>query len=84
MANQFEYHDYFDLDDQLTEDVQIARDAVREWVQSEISPHIEEHAMAGTFDKGWFLKLGSLGSDHPYGQVGIAYQSLLLCRGDFH
>lgn len=65
MANQFEYHDYFDLDDQLTEDVQIARDAVREWVQSEISPHIEEHAMAGTFDKGWFLKLGSLGCFGP-------------------
>src|SRR5699024_3042700 len=47
------------------EDVQIARDAVREWVQNEISPHIERHAMKGTFDKKWFLQLGELGCFGP-------------------
>src|SRR5690625_7326987 len=65
MAKQFEYHDYFDLDELLTEEIRIARDSVREWVQHEISPTIEAHAMEGTFDKNWFRQLGELGCFGP-------------------
>src|SRR5690625_7517224 len=65
MAKQFEYHDHFDLDELLTEEIRIARDSVREWVQHEISPTIEAHAMEGTFDKNWFRQLGELGCFGP-------------------
>lgn len=65
MAKQFEFHDYFNLDELLTEEVRIARDSVREWVQHEIVPVIESHAMEGTFDKKWFRQLGELGCFGP-------------------
>ena len=65
MAYPFKFHDYFDLDERLTDDVRMARDAVREWVNQEIVPSIEDHAMQATFSRDWFRQLGELGCYGP-------------------
>ena len=65
MAYPFKYHDYFNLDRTLSEEVRIARDAVRDWVDSTIVPVIEEHAMETTFDRAWISQLGDLGCYGP-------------------
>ncbi|MFN8338103.1 MAG: hypothetical protein U0T36_03710 [Saprospiraceae bacterium] len=40
----YEYHDYYAIDELLSEDHLLARDAVREWVKQEVSPIIEDYA----------------------------------------
>ena len=41
--------DFFDIDDLLTEDERMIRDAVRLWVSERVLPNIADHYMAGTF-----------------------------------
>lgn len=92
MAYPFKYHDYFDLDDTLSEEVRLARDAVRNWVDKVIVPTIEAHAMKATFDRDWFSQLGQLGCYGPsllpeeggQGFSEVAYGVLMreLERGD--
>src|SRR5690606_17535758 len=65
MAYPFKFHDYFDLDERLTDEVRMARDEVREWVNQEIVPSIEDHAMQATFSRDWFRQLGELGCYGP-------------------
>lgn len=65
MAYPFKYHDYFDLDAQLSEEIRMARDAVRDWIDQEIVPTIEEHAMEATFSRDWMKQLGELGCFGP-------------------
>lgn len=65
MAYPFKYHDYFDLDSQLTEEIQMARDAVRDWVDREIVPTIEKHAIQGSHAREWMKQLGELGCFGP-------------------
>ena len=65
MAYPFKYHDYFDLDAQLPEEIRMARDAVRDWVDQEIVPTIEAHAMEATFSRDWMKQLGELGCFGP-------------------
>ncbi len=40
----YEHHDYYNIDELLSEDHLLARDAVREWVKQEVSPIIEDYA----------------------------------------
>ena len=40
----FQHPDYFALDELLTEEHKLIRDAVREYVKKEISPIIEDYA----------------------------------------
>ena len=65
MAYPFKYHDYFDLDSQLSEEIQMARDAVRDWVDREVVPTIEQHALQGTHSRDWMKQLGELGCFGP-------------------
>lgn len=65
MSYPFKYHDYFNLDETLSGDVRMVRDAVREWVNATVIPVIEEHAMEATFSGDWFTQLGELGCYGP-------------------
>ena len=40
----FEAPDYYQLDDLLTDEHKLIRDAAREWVKRDVSPIIEEYA----------------------------------------
>ncbi|HKU37101.1 MAG TPA: acyl-CoA dehydrogenase family protein [Polyangiales bacterium] len=87
----FEGLDFYELDDELTEDERLARDTVRRFVDAEITPIIGKHFQAGTFPTNLipkFAELGLLGANlKGYGCAGmgdVAYGLLMqeLERGD--
>ena len=47
----FQAPDYFQLDDLLTEEHKLVRDAAREWVKREVSPIIEDACEKAEFPK---------------------------------
>ncbi|MFT5833070.1 MAG: glutaryl-CoA dehydrogenase [Cognaticolwellia sp.] len=91
-TDQFQNHDYYNIDELLDEDHIMARDAVRDWVKQEVSPIIESCAEKGVFPKSMMKQLGEIGAFGPslpteYGGGGmdeIAYGIIMqeLERGD--
>lgn len=92
MEDRFQHHDYFNVDELLTEEQLLARDAVRSWVKQEVSPIIESHFEKGTCPKHLFKGLAEIGAFGPslpeeYGGGGMdemAYGIIMqeLERGD--
>jgi glutaryl-CoA dehydrogenase len=90
--DRYQHHDYYGVDDLLTSEHKIARDAVREWVKSEVSPIIEYYADKAQCPKHLFKGLAEIGAYGPslpaeYGCGGmdeIAYGIIMqeLERGD--
>ncbi|HUR27068.1 MAG TPA: acyl-CoA dehydrogenase family protein, partial [Planctomycetota bacterium] len=88
----FQQLDYFQLDDQFSEDERMVRDTVREWVTERFLPIVMPHFEAGTFPQELTPELAELGVFGPtipqeYGGAGldsVAYG--LICqeleRGD--
>ena len=58
--------DYFLMDELLTEEHKLIRDAAREWVKREVSPIIEEACQSATFPKQIVKGLGEIGGFGPY------------------
>ncbi len=58
--------DFFHIDDLLTEEQRLARDAVRDFVEKEVQPHIEQDAQEAKFRTELIPKLGALGAFGPY------------------
>jgi len=58
--------DYFLMDDLLTEEHKLIRDAAREWVKREVSPIIEEACQKAEFPKQIIKGLGEIGGFGPY------------------
>jgi len=58
--------DYFLMDELLTEEHKLIRDAAREWVKREVSPIIEEACQTATFPKQIVKGLGEIGGFGPY------------------
>jgi glutaryl-CoA dehydrogenase len=91
-ADLFESPDYYQLDELLTEEQLMVRDAVRTYVKTEISPIIEEYAQKSEFPNQIVKQLGDLGCFGPtvpteYGGGGLDYISYGLMmqeleRGD--
>ncbi|WP_289061328.1 acyl-CoA dehydrogenase family protein [uncultured Zobellia sp.] len=72
----FEAPDYFNLDDLLSEEHKLVRDAARQWVKRDISPIIEEYAQKAEFPKqiiGGLAEIGAFGPYIPeeYGGAGL-------------
>jgi len=84
--------DYYQLDDLLTEEHKLVRDAARDWVKKEISPIIEQHAQEARFPEQLLPGLAGIGAFGPYipeeyGGAGLDYISYGLLmqeieRGD--
>ena len=51
----FQSPDYYQIDDLLNEEHKLVREATRDWVKKAVTPIIEEHAQAATFQKKFFL-----------------------------
>jgi glutaryl-CoA dehydrogenase len=72
----FEAPDYYNLDELLTDEHKLVRDAAREWVKRDVSPIIEEYAQKAEFPmqiiKG-LAEIGAFGSYIPleYGGAGL-------------
>ncbi len=68
--------DYFHLDDLLTDEHKLIRDAAREWIKREVTPIIEDAAQKAKFPKqiiNGLAKIGAFGSFIPeeYGGSGL-------------
>jgi glutaryl-CoA dehydrogenase len=62
----FEAPDYYNLDDLLTEEHKLVRNAARSWVKREVSPIIEDYAQKGAFPKHIIGGLADIGAFGPY------------------
>ena len=62
----FQAPDYYQLDDLLTEEHKLVRDAAREWVKREVSPIIEEYAQKAEFPTQIINGLAEIGAFGPY------------------
>ncbi|MGB4837990.1 MAG: acyl-CoA dehydrogenase family protein [Saprospiraceae bacterium] len=91
-TDNYEYHDYFQIDELLSDDHLLAREAVRDWVKQEVSPIIEDFANRAACPTHLFKGLAEVGAFGPsipvkYGGGGmdeIAYGIIMqeLERGD--
>jgi glutaryl-CoA dehydrogenase len=91
-ADLFESPDHYQLDELLSEEHLMVRNAVRDYVKKEISPIIEDYAQKATFPQQIVKQLGDLGVFGPtvpveYGGGGLDYISYGLMmqeleRGD--
>ena len=62
----FEAPDYYNLDEILTEEHKLVRDAAREWVKRDVSPIIEDAAQKAEFPKSIISGLAEIGAFGPY------------------
>jgi len=62
----FEAPDYYNLDDLLSEEHLLVRDAARQWVKRDVSPIIEEYAQKAEFPKQIINGLAEIGAFGPY------------------
>ncbi len=62
----FEAPDYYNLDDLLSEEHKLIRDAARQWVKRDVSPIIEEYAQKAEFPKQILSGLAEIGAFGPY------------------
>jgi len=62
----FQSPDYYLLDDLLSEEHKLVRDAARAWVKKEVSPIIEDYAQRAEFPKKIVKGLGEIGGFGPY------------------
>ena len=62
----FEAPDYYNLDDLLSEEHKLVRDAARQWVKRDISPIIEEYAQKAEFPEQIIGGLAEIGAFGPY------------------
>jgi len=76
----FKHPDYYLVDELLSDEHKLVRDAAREWVKREVSPIIEEYAQKAEFPKHLIKGLGEIGAFGPfipeeYGGPGLDYTS---------
>ncbi len=62
----FQSPDYYLLDELLTEEHKLVREASREWVKREVSPIIEEYAQRAEFPTQIIKGLAEIGAFGPY------------------
>ncbi|MDN6279529.1 MAG: acyl-CoA dehydrogenase family protein [Psychroflexus sp.] len=62
----FQAPDYYNIDDLLTEEHRLVRQAARDWVKRDVSPIIEEAAQKAEFPKSIIKGLSEIGAFGPY------------------
>ena len=62
----FEAPDYYNIDDLLTEEHKLIRDAARAWVKRDVSPIIEQAAQDAVFPESIIPGLAEIGAFGPY------------------
>jgi glutaryl-CoA dehydrogenase len=92
ITDKYRHHDYYLMDELLTDEHKLIRETVRNFVKKEISPIIEDYAQRAAFPKQLIKGLGEVGAFGPtipqeYGGAGlddIAYGIIMqeIERGD--
>jgi glutaryl-CoA dehydrogenase len=62
----FQAPDYYNIDDLLSDEHKLVRDAAREWVKRDVSPIIEEYAQKAKFPTQIIAGLAEIGAFGPY------------------
>ena len=62
----FEAPDYYNIDELLSDEHKLVRDAARQWVKRDVSPIIEEYAQKAAFPKQIISGLAEIGAFGPY------------------
>ncbi len=62
----FQSPDYYQLDELLSEEHKMVRDATRDWVKREVSPIIEDYCQRAEFPTQLVNGLGEIGAFGPY------------------
>lgn len=62
----FQAPDYYQLDDLLSDEHKLVRDAAREWVKRDVSPIIEDYAQKAEFPTSIISGLAEIGAFGPY------------------
>jgi glutaryl-CoA dehydrogenase len=64
--DRYQSHDYYLMDELLTDEHKLIRDAAREWVKRDVSPIIEEYAQKAEFPTQIIKGLSEIGAFGPY------------------
>ena len=65
-TDNFQAHDYFLMDELLTDEHKLIRETTRAWVKKEVTPIIEEACQTAKFPKQWIKGLAEIGAFGPY------------------
>ncbi len=74
--DKYQHHDYYGVDDLLTEEHKLIRETVRSFVKKELTPIIEDYAQRAAFPSQLIKGLGEVGAFGPtipteYGGAGL-------------
>ena len=65
-TDNFQAHDYYLMDELLTDEHKLIRETARAWVKKEVTPIVEEACQTTTFPKQWIKGLAEVGAFGPY------------------
>ncbi|MCZ4407851.1 acyl-CoA dehydrogenase family protein [Cryomorphaceae bacterium 1068] len=65
-TDQYQGHDYYEMDEMLTDEHKLIRETARAWVKKEVSPIIEEYYERSEFPKQLIPGLAEIGAFGPY------------------
>jgi alkylation response protein AidB-like acyl-CoA dehydrogenase len=65
-ADNFQYHDYYLVDELLSDEQKLVRESARAWVKKEVSPIVEDACQKAQFPKQWIKGLAGIGAFGPY------------------
>ncbi len=65
-SDNFQAHDYYLMDELLSDEHKLIRDTARAWVKKEVTPIVEEACQTATFPKQWIKGLAEIGAFGPY------------------
>lgn len=79
-TDRYKHHDYYGVDELLSEEHILIRDTVQQWVKQNITPNVEHWAQTNTFPYHLVKEMGNLGVFGPtvpqqYGGQGLDYIS---------
>ena len=65
-SDNYQFHDYYLVDDLLSDEHKLIRDTARAWVKKEVTPIVEEACQNAKFPKKWIKGLAEIGAFGPY------------------
>ena len=65
-TDNFQGHDYYLMDDLLSDEHKLNRETTRAWVKKEVTPIVEEACQKAQFPKQWIKGLADIGAFGPY------------------
>lgn len=65
-SDNFQAHDYYLMDELLSDEHKLIRETARAWVKKEVTPIVEEACQNATFPKQWIKGLAEIGAFGPY------------------